>query len=233
MKTVFEQQEFHSFIDRGTRAPFCDVQFRDCYFQGCSLSVTDDPHMRSTFRNVQLVNCSQRGCGIECAIFEDVLVDGFNTNGQLVQTWGAAFNRVVLRGKLDRLMISSVVDVWGNEPKRQQAFNEANAEYYRNVQWALDISEAEFKELDIRGIFPVHLIRRDPETQVVVTRERALQSDWRKLAFNEDLFPYSIECFLNEDLPATLLIAPKRNRKFRRYLEDIQTLRSAGVAEPD
>lgn len=233
MTKVFEKQEFGSFADRDSGSLFSDIEFRGCYFQGCNLSVTEDPNLRSTVRNVQLLDCSQRGCAIYPAIFEDVLVDGFNTNGQLVQAWGAAFNRVVLRGKIDRLMISSVVDVYGDRPNLQRAFDEANAEYYRSVEWALDISQAEFKELDIRGVFPVHLIRRDPETQVVVTRERALKHEWKSLDFQENLLPFSIDFFLKEEEPATLLIAPKRHPKFRRYLQDIKTLRAAGVAEPD
>src|SRR5262249_52776668 len=110
----------------------------------------------------------------------------------------------------------------------------ANAAYYENVEWALDISGAEFGEMEIRGI-PAALIRRDPETQVVITRQNALNCAWRDLPFEETLMSTSIKLFLEfpEWGPSKCLVAPKRHPKFRQYLHDIQLLRKAGIAEPD
>ncbi len=229
---IYRDQQFEDFTDRDSGAVLGDVEFHNCYFEGCALSITDDPKKRCIIRNVKLVNCSQRGCSIDPAIIEDVLVDGFDTHGQGVQIWGAVFNRVVLRGKIDLLMISSVVDVMGDKPQVQQAFDEANAEYYRNVEWALDISQGEFKELDIRGL-PARLIRRDPETQVVVTREKALEGKWKDLPFRERLWKSWLTSFLRADEPDVVLAAPKRHRKFRDYLADLKLLQEAGVAERD
>jgi hypothetical protein len=39
--------------------------------------------------------------------------------------------------------------------------------------------------------------------------------------------------FLNCSEDSIVLVAPKRNRRFRSYLSDVQLLRRAGVAEPD
>jgi hypothetical protein len=230
----YEKQEFSSedFDDFESGALFQDVEFRRCYFQGCSLSVTRDPSLRSTVRNVRLIDCGQRGCSLDTAVLEDVLVDGFKTNGQLFQTWGAVFNRVVLKGKIDRLMLSSVVSPGLATPAEQRAFDETNAEYYRHVEWALDISQGEFKELDIRGL-PGELIRRDPETQVLVTREKALQVKWRSLPFRENVWLIGLNLFLESGVSATVFDAEKRNPKFRNYLADLQLMRAAGLAEPD
>lgn len=112
------------------------------------------------------------------------------------------------------------------------AFREANAEYYRHVDWALDISQAEFKELNIRGV-PGKLIRRDLETQILITRQRALEGAWRDLPFREDLTAFSIDLMLQREMSDLVMIAPKRHRKFLSFLEDLQLLREAGVAEPD
>lgn len=229
---IYRNKQFEHFTDRDSGAVLADAEFHNCYFQGCALSITDDPEKRCIIRNVKLVNCSQRGCSIDPAIVEDVLVDGFGTHGQAVQIWGAVFNRVVLRGNIDRLMISSVVDVMGDKPHVQHAFDEANAEYYRHVDWALDISQAEFKELDIRGL-PARLIRRDPETQIVVTREKAAEGKWRDLPFREGLWRSWLTSFLRADEADVVLVAPKRHRKFRNYLADLKLLQEAGVAEPD
>src|SRR6202021_28063 len=102
---VFEEIEFHrdAFADRDSTAVYEGLEFNRCYFQSYFLSLTSNPALRSTVRNVRLSECSQRGCTLYAAIVEDVLVDGFKTHGQLVRAHGAVFNRVVLRGKIDRL----------------------------------------------------------------------------------------------------------------------------------
>jgi hypothetical protein len=229
---VFEEQQFDSFDDRDSGALFSDIEFRNCYFESCAVSITRNPNLRSTVRNVRLVNCSQRGCSIRTAIFEDVVVDGLKTHGQLLQCWSAVFNRVVMSGKIDRLMTSPAVSGGLATPEEQAAFDRANAEYYRGVDWALDISEAQFKELDLRGV-PAGLVRRDPETQVVVRRERALEGAWRELSFEDNLWPLGISQFLDTGEEDMVLVAAKRHPKFRQRLEGLNLLRKAGVAEPD
>jgi hypothetical protein len=231
MKT-FHNQTFDSFDDRDSAATFHDMVFTKCHFESCELSITRTPTLRSTLHNMKLLNCSQRDCAISAAVIEDVVVDGLNTNGQLFQTWGAVFNRTVLQGKIDRLMISSAVLPGVINHEEQRAFDDANNDYYDHVEWALDISKGEFKEICIRGL-PGCLIRRDPETQILVTRERALLGDWKNLNFKEHLLPISLEIFLQRADSSIVLVAPKRHSRFKRYLDDINLLRLAGVAEPD
>ncbi|MGC4006431.1 MAG: hypothetical protein QM811_26215 [Pirellulales bacterium] len=230
---LFQNESFDggSFVDRDSAATFCDLEFRKCYFQGCVLSITGDPAFRTKVQNVKLVNCSQRGGALYSAVLEDVLVDGFKTHG-LFQTFGAVFNRVVLKGKIDRLMLSTSVYQTQGVSEHLQSFHQANAEYYRNVEWALDISKAEFKELDVRGI-PGHLIRRDPETQFLVTREKALQETWRSLDLQESIWSTAFWLLKQSSDQSTVLIAPKRHAKFQRYLADLKLMQSAGVIEPD
>jgi hypothetical protein len=233
---VFQNQRFHRFRDYDSRAVFSDLEFRNCEFQSCLVGITKNPQLCTTIRRVSLINCNDNGSSIGNAIVEDTLVESLKTPG-LFQTFGAVFKHVVLRGKLDRLMICNyeLPDSSVNLPYQYEvvdAFREANTEYYRDVDWALDISQAEFKELDIRGV-PGRLIRRDSQTQVLITRERALEGDWRKLPFRENLTPFAIDFMLQQELPDTVLIAPKRHRKFPLYLEDLQLLREAGLAEPD
>jgi hypothetical protein len=233
---VFQNQKFHRFVDYDSGTVFSDLEFRNCEFRGCLVGVTKNPELRTTIRNVSLINCSDNGSSIGNAIVEDVLVENFKAPG-LFQTFGAVFKHVILRGSFDRLMICNyeLPDSSVNPPYQYEivdAFREANAEYYRNVDWALDISEARVKELDIRGV-PGHLIRRDPETQVLVTRQHVLDEAWRELPFKDSLTPFSLDFMLKEEMPDLVLIAPKRHRKFPLYLEDLQLLREAGIAEPD
>jgi hypothetical protein len=234
MTQVFENQTFRCFYDQDSGAVFSDLEFRDCSFESCRISITEDPKLRSVVRNVKLVNCSQRGCAIDAAILEDVVVDGLKTRSQLLQIWGAVFKHVVLKGRIDRVMITwSLGTIEVDKPEIQRAFLTSNMAFYREVDWALDISGAEVNEIDIRGI-PASLIRRDPETQVVVTRERAMETPWKDMDLNETLWKTWIAEFLDSEIETdVVLAAPKRHRNYYRLLEDLHRLRDAGVAQPD
>lgn len=153
--TRYEKKTFTDLSSRG-KGTIADVEFVKCHFAHCVV-VETGARSRCTVRNVRLVNCSQDRCYLLAPILEDVLVDGLNTKGQMPAVHGAAFNRVTLRGKIDRLWIRPDVV----EPSRQEAIDKANAAFYKNVEWALDISQIDCKELDIRGV-PVKLIRLDP-----------------------------------------------------------------------
>jgi len=85
---------------------------------------------------------------------------------------------------------------------------------------------------DIRGI-PAHLIRRDPETQIVVKRENALEGKWRALDLENTYWQVAIDFMLEREDPDVVLVAPKRARNFKDLLRGLQLLREAGVAEPD
>jgi hypothetical protein len=235
---TFRGEKFVSFYDQDSSAVFSDLEFQNCEFVSSSISIASKPALRSTIRNATLVNCRVNACSLDPAIVENVTLDGLGMYPKdILQTWGAVFNHVVLRGKIDRLMISNdVLPDLSLNPGYQEdvvwAFREANAEYYRHVDWALDISGGEFKELDIRGV-PGHLIRRDPETQILLTRERVLQEDWRALPFQETLTPFSLDFMLQQEMSDLVLVAPKRHRKFSEHLHDLELLRKAGFAEVD
>jgi hypothetical protein len=226
----FDNEEFVQWYDDGGQA-FSDIEFIKCRFESSAISITRDPSRRSIYRNIRLIKCAERGCAVDAAVIEDVLVDGLKTNG-LLQTWAAVFKHVTLRGKIDRIMVSPEVAPGSATAQQQRAFDEANAEYYSDVDWALDISEAEFQECDLRRV-PAHLVRRDPETQVVITREKAMQGAWRKLDLSKTPWDTGIEFMLNRGDADVVLVAGKRDRKFRDLLDGLRKLRDAGVAEPD
>ncbi len=233
MRRVFENQTFERFFDRDSGALFCDLEFRRCVFGWCGLSITMNPRLRSTVRNVGVYQCESRDPGgLSAAIIEDVVVDGLKTVWPL-KTFGAVFKHVVLRGKIGGIILNNDLARTENAtPDRLRAFELANAAYYASVDWALDISEGAFVSCDINGI-PARLIRRDPETQVVITREKALEGRWRELDLSDTYWPTAIEMMLHCGDADCVLVAPKRARDFRELLRGIQLLRRAGVAEPD
>ena len=122
----------------------------------------------------------------------------------------------------------------------QQAFDAANAAYYAQVDWALDLREAAFTdEVDLRGV-PGRLVRRNPETQVLILREKVVEGRWRQLDLEQTYWPTALTFFLeHSSLHATVLVVPahvaRRTGLWTRQtlLDGLRRLRDAGVAEPN
>ena len=231
MTRIIDRQEIHGFYDQNSRRVFSDLEFRYCRFWSSRISITYNPKRRSIVRNVRLIHCEQGGCAVETAIVEDVTVDGLRTHGYL-QTWGAVYKHVVLKGNIDSIMISPVIATGTATPKQQRVFDEANARYYETVDWALDISEGRFIDCEIQRV-PAKLVIRDPDTQVVITREKALMGEWKKLDLSKTYWRTSIEFFLERGDQDLVLVAPKRYSKYQDLLDGLKMLRDVGVAEPD
>jgi hypothetical protein len=245
MSHIFERQEFKDLYDdyslpwpfRKTPRIFEDLEFRGCTFIGCSLSLTHDPRSRSIVRRVQLLNCHERGCKLHPALVEEVMIDGLTTRH--FHSWGAVFHHVTLKGRIGPIMLSHLVTPAQPHSTTQHAFTAANAAYYTDVDWALDIREAEFEDVDLRGV-PGHLIRRDPETQVLVTRAHVLEGKWHQLRLEKTYWATALEFFLETNLASGVLIAPKRIKtsrvspwKYQDLVDGLRLLQDEGVAEPD
>lgn len=236
MTRTFDGQEFRHFRDRDSGRTFSDLAFRNCTFVNSSLSITADPRRRSTIRNVAVINAKIINCDVNCAIIEDVLVENVQST-TFVGVWGAVCKHVTLRGIISHLKISSLIDGLV-KPEQQRPFDEANGRYYENVDWALDIREAEFGDIDVRGV-PGRLVRRDPETQVLVTRRKAEEGHWRTFDLSKTYWPEALELYLRESpWDAVVLAIPKRMKKsnywtYQTLLDGLHLLRAEGVAEPD
>jgi len=232
--TTFSSQEFDSLFDRGTGATFENYVFEGCTFNNCAISLTKDVSKRAIIRNVQLKQCTAINCGIGPAILEDVNVEGLKTNDLLI-LWGPLFKRVTLSGKIGKLKINTAVHHVDRSADVQSPFDSMRQEFYKSVDWALDIRDAEFQEFDLHGV-PANLVHRDPNTQVVVTRSRALQDGWRdKLSLKNSYWPFVIDMFLEDEEPDIVLVAPKGKpkKKYLELLEGLNELKEAGVTEPD
>src|SRR5579864_1604142 len=235
MTTIFEEEDFDGFQDRDSGTLFSDLEFRHCSFTSCSVSRTREPQKRSTVRGVRFLDCKLAGCFLGPAVIEDVLVDGLQISKRLISQ-GAVFKHVVLKGKIDRLILGPVLPpLYAQKEYQQQMkeqFEKVNAEYYRTADWALDISEAEFSDFDVRGI-PSRLVRRDPFTQAVVKREKAISGEWKKLDLSGTWWSVSLDMLAKSSWEDGVLVAPKRHRQFNQALKGLFILRKAGIVEPD
>jgi hypothetical protein len=241
---IFEKQIFDGcnigyHTASGEKGPeYSAMRFVKCEFNSCSLSHhIYSPESRTVLHNISLVNCHQRSCDIGPAILENVLIDGLTTHGLLLVD-GAVYDRVVLKGKIGRIFCRNSFPICGDDRKiikeadLEKAFTKANREFYAGLEsFALDISNADFQECDIRDI-PVDLIRINQETQVKVRREKAERLDFEDMDFMNTGFGVAIRFMLDSDNDGVVLVAGKENkRRFSAEMHVIDTLRKRGMAE--
>lgn len=238
MTTTFENHTFQFFDDRLSKRVFADIDFINCRFNGCNFSAINLPNidkvdmvaLRSTARKIRFINCEVGMQFVGPGIVEDVVVDGLKVRNHF-QSRGTVFRHVIVRGGVDKLMLTPYVDSTGGRfSEIQQAFDEANATFYEGVDWAIDISNAIFKDCDIRSI-PARLIRRDPYSQFVVKREKVINGLWREINLAGTHWPTSIQFFLDSGDSDCVLVAPKKARNYRLLLESLYRLRDAGIVE--
>ena len=213
--------------------------FDGCVFHSCYLGMQGLAE-RPILRNIRLQGCQllgRGGCTLKGAIVEDVLVEDLKTDG-LVQTWATVFKHVTLKGKIGELMFSSLFHPGEPTSKFQRAIEKANADYYATVDWALDIREAELEDIDCRGL-PARLVRRNPETQMMLTRDRVLANQ-DAINAGGQYWAGLIKFFLGQDANYPYADAicvvprkPPRGTDRNALTNGIEALRKAGVAEPD
>ena len=220
----FEGQVFRDVFDVDSGRTFSDYELRDCLFENCTISSVVNPNRRSTIRRVAIFGGKASGVSIHPAILEDIWVEDLETMDP-VRIRGAVFKRVTLTGRVGSIEIGPKVPKI--DPSRQVGFDQANAMYYRYAPWALDISEAQAVSLRIHGV-PSALVRRDPETQAVLTAVGAIRGDWHRVAMPEEWIAAFDETAAARG-PETILACPKASSEFGRYFSALEELRSRGV----
>lgn len=230
--TELRNQHFNSLFDRGGALSISSIACHECEFSNCALSLTKEISRRSVVSDVLLKNCTVGASDIGPAVLRRVHVDGLITDSLFI-VWGAVFDQVVFSGKVGKIKINRHVHHVDRTESVQGPFDEFRRSFYKTVDWAIDISQARFRSLNITGI-PARLIRRDPASQMVVTRERAMQPDWRsRLSPNNDHWPFVIEMFLATGEADEVLVAPLTGPKKQteKLLRELHELRDLGVVE--
>jgi hypothetical protein len=195
------------------------------------LIATEDVQRRPTIRNVRFIDCEEHSCSISDAVIEDLTVDSLKVNDVLLVA-DCAFKHVTLRGRLGTVKLTvGFSALFKKRPRLQVALDEANVAYYANVDWALDISAAEFEDFDVDGV-PLSLIRRDQETQVILPAAVTLAGEWRRVPEFAKVWGPRVDASLKVGLaPEMLLVAAKRHRDFKADLGGINALRRSGLIQ--
>jgi hypothetical protein len=224
---VFDNATFSKVLDHDGQT-FDDLEFTRCTFRSSGL-ITRSRNLsrRPLIRNVRLSDCIVHSSYLDGAIIEDVSVHNLQRRHSPLFLRANAYRHVTLTGKISAVEIRGKLGVM--DQSHDDEWDRANSRYYRNVDWSLDISDARFASFSISGI-PTRLIKRDPETTGVVTRERALEGKWRHLAYNSGLFHIVISQLIKEGYDDCLLIACRGSSKFSERMEDLEMLRNNGIA---
>ena len=230
--TEHRNEIFHYLIDRGNAFVLSDVACFDCEFTNCALSLTTDIKKRAVVRNARFKNCKVSASDVGPAVLKCVEIDGLITDSLFI-VWGAVFDQVVFSGAIGKIKINRHIHPVNQSELVQKPFDEFRQRFYENLEWAIDITRAKFRLLELNGI-PARLIRRDPNTQMVITRERALNQEWRsRVSVESKHWPFAIDMFLATGEADRVLVAPLTGPKkqVEKLLSELKELRDLGVVE--
>jgi hypothetical protein len=203
-----------------------DLEFVNCDFVGEGLASYVAPVNRSTATHIRVKNCAVNSFFGIGAVFEDVVVDGLRTSHAPVILNGCALRHVVLTGKCGRFLFNR--SVCHDNDQRNAAFDVANAAFYGNTDWALDISTLKPVGVEIRGTIPSRLIRRNPDEHFVMTRSVALTGDWKKYD-PSGAIEIGISLFLASGADDNLFVASRYSKNFKEKIEYFHRLKSTGL----
>jgi hypothetical protein len=214
---LIEKQSFLNVKSVGSHRTVADLELVRCEFTGSTLSQFDDPGFSLVVRDVTARRCVVKRSVASGARFEDVVVEGLTTAS--LQLEGCAFRHVTLRGRIGLLMLVPP------NPSVPADFVAGLREFYAGVDWALDITEAEFDGADLYYV-PGDLVRRDPETQFLLRRP-APDADVSGLPVYAEI---AVRRFESTPFDTLVAVAPKKSKKFPEILAHYQELRDRGLA---
>jgi hypothetical protein len=221
-----EKQAFLNVKSVGSHRTFEDLELVRCEFTGANLAQFDDPEFNLVVRNVTATRCTVKRSGVQGVRFEEVLIDGLTT-GSAPALHGCVFRHVTLRGRIGGLLFQPPNPTLPADVR--EAFTAGALRYYQDVDWAIDITEAEFAG-DVNFFFvPGHLVRRDVETQYLLRRETFAGMDLGGFPL---LARVAVERFEATPFDSIVAIAPKRDKTFFPKMKAaMDELRNAGLAE--
>lgn len=229
VKTI-SGRRFKGWFDHGRALRTSERVYETCIFDGCGLSITKNPAKIARISRCMMRSCEVVATFVGPASFEECVVEDLKTNG-LFALFGTLFSKVVIRGRSGEMKLNREAHLVDH--KTNATFDAIRRSHYEAVDWALDLREAKPTLLELSGI-PARAILRDPDSQLVVTRERALNTKWRKkISPTNELWPSMIDAFLegaDEDL---VLVGPTGHAKKAtrdKRMHELLELKKAGVA---
>ena len=216
-------------LDKHTPISIENKTVSHCVFDNCSIGTRDNAANISRFKNIRLSDCEILNCMVGPAVFEDIEIRNLKT-GDIAVFNTPLLKRVRLEGKIGKLKITNTgFDLSQNLSREMLRFK---TEFYENVDWALDISRAEFLDFYCLGV-PAHLIKTNKENQFIAKRSRILESDILDSDF-ADRHPIAdvmLQFLIDSGESETVLAAPMAKAKKQRdaVLAGLLELKERGI----
>jgi len=203
-----------------------DVRLRRCRFLGGVIAQYDDVQWGISVSEMDINDCRIDESVLHGVAFERVRVRNLRASRGL-RFAACVFSEVSLSGRIPSFHTlpensKLTLDV-------QKSFANSAQEFYRQAEWALDISEAELSDSDLSYI-PGHLIRRDPSRQVLVSRAALTAADLNGLS---DYASIVVERTKLSPFESVVWAVPKRIGKSQGRIKAIEELRDRGIVEGD
>jgi len=208
------------------------VDLHSPFFDNCGLGTEKSDNRRICVSQVRIKKAKQRACFLRGIDFQDVSIDGLGQVGRIpLFVKGCLFEHTVLAGRMTMIKFNWYPDPAAAASAVNSDFNRRALEFYNNIDWAIDISQAKFTASMSLEIIPGHLVRRDEATQALIRRTKITSVDWESLPWNGSSLNIVIQWWLDLSIfDSTVLIASKNSNGFTRDLDAIQMLRARGLA---
>ncbi|MEV4106301.1 hypothetical protein [Nonomuraea sp. NPDC049695] len=218
-------QLFESVRNLNDRQVIEDVELSRCTFASAVLVQHSNPDLSLVVRNLRATGCTVNHCRVSGVRFEDITIAGLSVRGGTQYLHGCVLSHVKLSGRVGPLNITAPLP--SPDGELVQGAGQALIDAYRSIDWALDISEAEFADVSLNYV-PGDLVRRDPRTQFLLRRENLSKLDGRELPKDADILVNQLNL---TPFDSTVVVAPTRSKQFRWFLETLEVLREMGLAE--
>ncbi|MFF9340714.1 MULTISPECIES: hypothetical protein [unclassified Streptomyces] len=222
-RTVITGRVFSQERVNGSPRSLGGVDLVRCTFNGGSLAQYEDPEFGLRVHDLSLRDCRAGGV-LHGVRFSDVSVHDLASGGRMTPA-ACVFRHVTLSGRMPELMTRPAHHSLPAEVR--EAFRKGAERFYAEVDRALDITAADFSDTGFSGI-PGHLVRRDPKTRFLLHRDRAEAADPEGFSRGARAHLTSAR---RSPYPTLVSVAPPRSRYFKRVLDDLESLRAAGIAE--
>lgn len=202
-------------------------------FEHCSFGYNKSwfSNRRDTIENSRIENCKVTRCSIGPAIVRNVSLT--NLRNDMLICWGTLFDELTLTGKFGSIMVHGIPS---GRAKEKVVIDHANLsrKFYSNVKFALDISQAHFKEFCLRtNAIPLHLIRRDVNSQFIVSRPASEEESKSIEALPLSSYTKIFFALMRDDkVDESLLVAPKLDQDlYTQILKDAEILEKLGIVK--
>ncbi|NJP42539.1 hypothetical protein [Actinacidiphila epipremni] len=191
-------------------------------FRGCAIAHFESP-LGVVVRAGRLRRCKAVGCSVHGVRFEEISVENL-TFSKLTEFAACTFRHVELKGRIGSFI--TVPPHYSLPAGVAQAFTDSMVEYYQGVDWALDISAAEFSDASVYMV-PGDLVRRDEDTQFLLRRS-AFERCPEPLPVVAEIYRgrFSLTPF-----DSYVAIAPVRSKNFEGIRDGLMELKRMGLAE--